>query len=355
MITWTTAKTVLLTVGPFLLPRIYGLYRSLRVHVKTASATRPIPLSRPSRHSLNILFVSSVICLLLTLPHFAPENIYTLTSSRIQTPPDVLFNRLAQLRPNSTLTASDQILRSRLISVESRLLYLTYGPDPLANCTFCSSDVSSTYLYYSLPTLLTPHGLHALALGLATSLPITGRAASKWRFITTLLSISLPIAEIVILATYDHKSNSTATTPAQLTLLHWWLRTYRYLLMAMVDLGLAFFVYTSATNRLFVTPPSLPERTEEVTKRVEVANRKMHALGILKNAVSRDERLRGATSAYWEQEGKAMGEVFEEREVLDRVREVLGRVDVRAITDEASKYADGVVGGVRVVGGVSGA
>ncbi|KAI9754267.1 MAG: tyrosine protein phosphatase yvh1 [Chaenotheca gracillima] len=349
MVSWGTIASISFSIAPILVPRVLAQYRKIRSSFKNPQGTGPIPLSRPSSRALNILFISSVVSLVLSLPYFAPENIYTLTSSRLQTPSDVLFRRLSQLRPNATLTPTDETLRSHLVSVEARLLYMTYGPDPLTNCGFCSSNDPDSYLYFSLPSMLAPHIFHALALGLATSLPIVGIPASKWRSTSTLVAALLPIIDFAVLFNHNHKDNAAATSAAQLDFFHWRLSNYRHLCITIADLVLALVVYLSATNRGFVSPLSMAERTEAVTKRVEATNHKLHALGVLKNAVTRDDKLRAAHSSYWDNEGKVMGEVFEDTEVLEGVRGAVGRVDINTITADAAKYADGFFGGIHVI------
>lgn len=120
--------------------------------------------------------------------------------------------------------------------------------------------------------------------------------------------------------------------------------------IAITDILLAYALYLSSTNRAFHKPPSPSERLEQTTRVLEQANQKLQAVGITRNVVLRDEMLRTATQRYWEDEGRVMREVFESREVLDGVKSVLERVDVRPIEDEAGRYAEGVVGGVQLDG-----
>jgi hypothetical protein len=95
--------------------------------------------------------------LVKSLPALSPENLFTRTESRLQIPTDVLFNRVAALRPDNRLTRSDEVLRTKFVNLESRLLYLQYGPDALANCPFCASDDPRTYLWYAVPAIVAPH------------------------------------------------------------------------------------------------------------------------------------------------------------------------------------------------------
>ncbi|KAI9815049.1 MAG: hypothetical protein M1827_002892 [Pycnora praestabilis] len=350
MVSWSTVKTLLFTLGPIFVPKVIQYYRSIRASSRgQKTPIRPTP-SHITR-ALNILFITALLALISTLPYFAPENIFTLTTSRLQIPVDVLFTRLSALRP---LTPTDEALRLKLVSLESRLLYLTFGPSPLANCQFCSSDDAKSYLYYALPTLLTPHLLHIAVLGLITSSVFSGREGGIWRTQATIAGVALGAAEVYLVGTYDHKANARALRLADVDAFHWRLRLYRGLAIALVDLFLGWGIYLSSTNRAFITPPSVAERLETSTRMLETANRKLHAVGITRNVVVRDEGLRTRADRYWGEEGRIMGEVFEEREVIEGLKGALGRVDIVSVTEEAGRYAEGVVGGGGTIGGEGG-
>jgi hypothetical protein len=74
---------------------------------------------------------------------------------------------------------------------------------------------------------------------------------------------------------------------------------------------------------------------------------KMSTVGILRNTVNRDEELRGKSEKYWVTEGRVMGELMEEREVVEGVKNALdGRINLETITRDAETYARNVIGGV---------
>lgn len=116
---------------------------------------------------LNILFAAAVVSLLSSFPYFQPVNIFTVTESRLQIPTDVLFNRLITRQKH--LTPRDELLKSRFDAMDVRLQYLAFGPDPIIDCLFCSPDEPNSYLYYAIPSTVTPHLLHIGLLGLITS------------------------------------------------------------------------------------------------------------------------------------------------------------------------------------------
>ncbi len=348
-LTITSLKTIVFTLGPIALPKLISYYRSTRR--KSHSPDAPIrPIPRHVTRALNILFITAIVALISTLPYFAPENIFAVTQSRLQIPTDVLFTRLAALRP---LTLRDEALKTKLVSLEARLLYFTYGPGPLADCLFCNSDDHNSYFYYSFPSIMTPHLLHIIVLGLITSSLFSGREGKIWRTQATIAGAVLAIVEMYLVTSFDHKSNTRAARLNDINAIHWRLRMYRGIGMAIVDALLGWGLYLSSTNRAFLTPPTPAERLEASARMLESTNRKLHALGITRNVFVRDEGLRATTEKYWTTEGKVMNEVFEEREVVDGVQSALARLDVNQITEEASRYADSVVSGIQAVPGDS--
>ena len=200
-----------------------------------------------------------------------------------------------------------------------------------------------TYFYYALPTLLTPHILHLLALGLATSSLIAGKAASRWRTFAAMLGSGLAVLGCFFITTYDWKANARATRPEEYVHFHWQVRSLSGAVIAFADAALAALMYLSSTNRFFVVPATSAERMEVALKGLEQARVRLNAVGIIRNTVARDEGLRRKTDGYWVREGQVMGQIMDEREVLDGVRNALsGRVHVATVEAEARKYAEGI-------------
>ena len=111
----------------FLVPRAVVYYRT----VKTAIRTRPParPLSPGTTQGLNVLFFSICLFFFLTLPlgsRRSDENIFTITQSRLHIPTDVLFSRLALLRPRGLLTPSEDLLKTKFttLAYEATLMLL---------------------------------------------------------------------------------------------------------------------------------------------------------------------------------------------------------------------------------------
>ena len=88
-----------------------------------------------------------------------------------------------------------------------------------------------------------------------------------------------------------------------------------------------------------------------MTKQLEQSRGKLVALGIVKNAIVRDEGLSEKGRGYWRREKMVMGEVMEEGEVVEGVRNALGggegggqgRVQIGRVEEEAGRYAEGIV------------
>lgn len=338
-------QTLLFTLGPLLIPPLYSYYKSIRLQTQTSTLSiRPVPTY--IGYALNILFLASASAVIFTLPYFSPENIFTLTSSRLHTPTDVLFTRLTTLRPQNQLTDADNALRTRLTSLDGRCLYFTYGPSIMADCPFCNSDDPSSFLYYALPSILSPHILNLVVLGLATSTAISGKEGGRWRTMSTLIASVVAMVDCYMFHVYEWKANSRATSADELVFFYWRMRITRGLVIALIDAGLAGLLWASSTNRLFVVPVSSAERLETATRIMETTRGKLGAVGMIRNVTVRDQNLRNKAETYWKREGEIMGEVMDEKEVVEGIRSALGsgRMSVSVIEDEAKRYADTVIG-----------
>ena len=316
--------------------------------IRTQAKTSPVP-KRPTppqvRTALNLLFVTAVIALISTLGFFAPENIFKATQSRLQTPQEVLWSRVSAIRPNNTLTETDEALRTRMHSLDGRLLYLTYGPSVTAECPFCNSDDPLSFLWYAIPSILVPHLLNFVVLGLASSTSVAGKEGRRIRLVAVTLGILAAIIEIYAFGSYDFKLNARAIYTEDYVHFYWAMRTLRGIGIAVMDIFLAGLLWAMSTNRIFVNLPNPAERIESVARMLESARGKLGAVGIVRNVVLRDETCRKTADDYWRREGAVMRDIMDEREVVDGVRTALesGRISVVSLEEEAKKYADGIV------------
>ncbi|KAK8197685.1 hypothetical protein IWZ00DRAFT_551191 [Phyllosticta capitalensis] len=328
---------ILMWVGPFLFTRGYQTYQSIR----SAPPSRIRPVPPAVARSLNVLYAFALFAFIYSFPYFAPENIFQATSSRLQIPNGPLFVRLRSLHE---LSDKDQILQSKFVNLESRLLYLAYGPDVLASCPYCTSQEPSSYLYYSLPSILAPHLSHLTILGILTSSFISGIHGARWRTPAAILGVSLAAIEVWIVGSYDYQKNATATRLSDVEPFYWRMRSLRYMSFAIVDAGLGYVVYLASTNRWLGIPPTVAERLEDNIRMTEGLRGKLSMLGALKNTVARDRGLRQRSDEYWMNEGQVMGQVLEDREVVDGMQAALERVNVETIERQAGGLADNVVG-----------
>ncbi|KAJ5304687.1 uncharacterized protein N7443_004347 [Penicillium atrosanguineum] len=375
-LTASSVKSLLIFFGPILLPRLINAYRGLRVSI--ASRPPACALSAAASRSLNVLFASIAFFLVLSLPFnpHAPEpNIFNLTRSRINTPTDVIFHRLTRLRPDGILTDADNLLREKLTSVGARKVYLTFGSDALISCQFCSFDNLNSYLIYYLPfDVLLPHIVHLLILGVATSAPIAGREAARWRTKFTIAGLALAALDLWIVATYDAlQSASPAVRAGQRppSGLYYLITLLRPLAFVLCDVSCSLIVYLSATNRFFFKPPSPVDQLDNAVSaaltQITSANTKLHASSVARNAVVRDRSLKARDDAYWQtvaaaenpnrsalaEPGKenltVINNIWDQEEVARAVSRAMagqGGVDLAQLGMNANEFVRGVTEGL---------
>ncbi|KAF2801440.1 uncharacterized protein BDZ99DRAFT_456206 [Mytilinidion resinicola] len=338
------ARTLISLFAPYLVPKLIDFAKSI-LHPSSRIPVRPVPA--PAKRALNLFFASASLALLLTLPNFADENVFTATQSRLQIDTDVLFKRLEALRP---LTPTDTALRAKFVNAESRLAYLVYGADTVAHCTICGPDDAWGAFMYHLPKLLLPHLLHAVVLGAATSDVFAGREGARWRKQGWIAALAVVVVEVWYIATYDIARNKKAKRLQDLELVFWRVRTLRLIAISALDGLLALALWLTSTNRWLARPPPVAARVEAATKNVEESLMKMRALGVLRNAVVRDKVLRGEVEEYWRQEGDVMGELVQDPEVAVVMNGVVEGMNMERVETDAGAMADGIMGGL-VLGG----
>ena len=341
-------KSLVIFFGPALLPRAISYYQKARNAPRQQGLTIQ-PLPPPATRAVFNLCAAAALLILAALPVFTPENIFIKTQSRLQIPAEVLFNRLSTLRPDNVLTAADEALKSRFVNLESKLLYLKYGPEVLTGCTFCSSDDPRIYYFYALPSIAVLHLFNLFCVGLATSRPVSGPYGSPWRKAATMVAIALAGADVYLLDQYAYKSNALALRLGEIDFFYWRVRAMRLLALATLDGLLATALYLSATNRAFAKPPSAADRAESINAVLSRTRSKLNALGTVMNTVSRDGELRRRAAEYWVEEGDIMRGVMEEREVVESVNDALenGRLDIDGIGRDAAAYADNITSALR--------
>lgn len=321
-----------------LLPKLIRWYKDYK-NGSNPHGLRVRPIPPQAFRAITLLAVAATVLFVLATPLYAPENVFVLTQSRLQIPTDTLFNRISSLRPGNVLTEADQVLKGKFVNLESRLLYLQFGPEVMEDCPFCSSDDTKSYLYYAVPALLGPHLANLVVLSLATSEAVAGREGMQWRRYTTIAAGLGAAVDLYLVSNYNYQANARIPRLQELDMFFWSMRVYRNILLAGLDLAFAVLLYLSSTNRAFATPPSPAERVEAATRSLLSTRSKLSAFGVIKNTSIRDEELRNRTMAYWQHEGHLMREMMEEREVLEGVNDALeNRINIQTITKDADMY-----------------
>ncbi|KAK5658593.1 hypothetical protein OQA88_1986 [Cercophora sp. LCS_1] len=342
-IPWGTIKSLFIFFAPILLPKAWSYWQTMR-NAPRAHGLKPRPVPAAAKRSLYFLALVSILFLVRSLPSLSSENVFSLTQSRLQIPTDVLFTRLASLRPNGALTPADLALRARFVNLESRLLYFQFGPDALAGCPFCVADEPASYLYYALPDLVAPHLLNLVIIALVTSQLVSGREAASWRTTATIAGVCVAAFDIYLVSTYKHQMNRRATRLDEIEFFFWDARVWRAVALAGLDAVLAVLIYLSATNKMFVLPPTAAERVEGITRVLGGVKSKLNAAGIIKNTAIRDDDLRQRSMLYWQHEVRLVRDVMEDRDVVEGVNDALqNRIDIQSVSRDAEAYADAVL------------
>ncbi|RYP15001.1 hypothetical protein DL765_005998 [Monosporascus sp. GIB2] len=342
-ISWGTVRSLLFTLGPLLLPKAISYYRQARAAPRAAGLS-VVPLPAAARRSIAILVCAALLFLALSLPAFAPENVFVLTQSRLQVPTDVLFTRLSALRP---LTRADEALRARFVNLESRLLYLQYGPAPLAECPFCGPDEPGAYFWYALPALLAPHLLNLALASLATTgggLLGAPPGAARWRWLAAVSAALLAALDAYRTYGYNAGANARATRLSELDAFFWRGRAQRHLSLAALDGLLAALAYLSSTNRAFARGPGPAGRVEGAARLLAAAKARLGVVGVVRNTAVRDEGLRRRAAEYWAREGAVVRAAMEDREVVEGVNDALAnRIRIQEIERDADAYVEAML------------
>jgi len=115
---------------------------------------------------------------------------------------------------------------------------------------------------------------------------------------------------------------------------------------AMVDMGFAFVLWATSTNRWLAKPVSIAERIETTTRTAEDTFNKMRALALLTNSVNRDSALRGVREEYWRTEGQVTAEVVQDELVMEQINAAISRMDFSTLEGRVGEVADGIMKGI---------
>jgi len=157
--------------------------------------------------------------------------------------------------------------------------------------------------------------------------------------------MALALIELYFTATYDYRANTQSGSTKDIDFFYWRMRLLRSLGIAVIDAGLGCATWLYATNRMFQAPLSIDSRLDLAAKCLEVLNFQLLATGNVKNVAVRDKELAVKNMRYWAAQVNADSQLYEEREVVDRMREALTRLDreQQSISERAQVQADAVV------------
>lgn len=340
MVDWGTYKNLAFTFGPIVVPFLWGQYRKLRVQLATSG--RPHPPPRGAYNAITILWVALIGLVIASFPYWQPENIFTLTESRMQTPTNVMFERLKKFRPGG-FTWMDETFQVRLNVPDGRALYMKYGPDAILNCYWCAPMSPLTYTTWLLPEILSLHVLNTLAIGLATSNLVGGRESSRWRYYATFAALAIAGIDIWYVHSYDWIPNMLAKTAGALDFFYWRMRTLRPLVLAALDAALAGALWLSSTGRLFVQPLTSAEKVETLTQQLLQTQQVSTRSGMLQNAILRNNALRNKTNTYWQREEQVMQEILRDEQVTRATNRALSqRINMNRLNRDATTFTEGI-------------
>ncbi|KAK6517227.1 hypothetical protein TWF506_007095 [Arthrobotrys conoides] len=339
MVSWATLQTIAFLFGPILVPKLIAIVRSVNLRRTSTQA-----LDSRTRLSLNVLTLTVFLALASSLSYFQSENIIKATGARLLlTPNDVLLRRFENLRLQQGLeglSSTDVVLLSTLKTREGRLLYAAYGPKPLTECTWCSISDPSSYLYYSAPAIAAPHIANIAILGLVTS-SLSSKVARSFRISATMAGLGVALGEFGLLYNHDLLQNTQATLTKDINWYHWRLLTYRGLAIAAVNCVLGVVTYLTATGRYGSSGVSDLEKIEALSKSLDVGVSHVRTSLFVKSTATRSESSLNTISEFWRTEAANRRNIASE--VEDTKNQVLERVNLNSINDEAFKFTSNLI------------
>ncbi|RVD80291.1 uncharacterized protein DFL_008192 [Arthrobotrys flagrans] len=348
MVSWATIQTTVFLFGPILIPKLIAIVRSVNVRKTSTRAVDP-----RTRFGLNVLTLAVFLALASSSSYFQSENIITATGARLLlTPNDVLLRRVENLRLRQGLeglSSNDAMLLNTLRTREGRLLYAAYGPKALIECTWCSISDPSGYLYYSAPTIAAPHVANIAVLGLVTS-SLSSRVTRSFRIPATMAGLGVALGEFILLYNHDLLQNTQATLPTDINWYHWRLLTYRGLAIAIVNCLLGVMVYLSATGRYGFSGVSDLEKIEALSKSLDVGLSHVRTNLFVKSTTTRNESSLNNVSEFWRAEAANRRNVAIQLE--DTKKQVLERVNLDSINDEAFKFTSNLIDAITATRGL---
>ncbi|QSL65725.1 hypothetical protein MERGE_000003 [Pneumocystis wakefieldiae] len=293
------------------------------------------PLSKSTIWSISFLFFSSLFFLIFELFLFSEENIILKTSSGIQTPEITLIARLNRLR---RITEYDRKLLHRLKSLDGRLLYVLYGPSTLGLCEWCEIETPLTFLYYTIPHLFLYYLLNLGIIYLSISI-LSEKIGKILRKLVFIILFFFFISELIILNTYDWKSNEYNNSPLDIYWIHWDLRKYRLFLILTLNLSIAFIIWVINAIISHQMPSKEKQLIFSINNLEESINR-ICALVIMKKALLKDAFLQEQKMRFYQE--KRLKELNNTMNIND-IKKRISHDNMKKILEEVENYAENLI------------
>ncbi|KTW32217.1 uncharacterized protein T551_00899 [Pneumocystis jirovecii RU7] len=295
------------------------------------------PLSKSAIRAITFLVFFSLSFLIFNF-WLISENIILKTSSKIYTSEATLKTRLNHLRQ---ITEYDQKLLERLKCLNGRLLYVLYGPSALGLCEWCEIETPITFLYYIIPHILLHYLINLGIILLSTSVLFEG-TVKLWENLASTITFFFFIVELIVLKTYDWKSNEHIDSTLNINWIHWKLNKYRTFFIIALDLFVALIIWFADTNQLHQMPTKEKQLLLSINNLEESINR-IRALTIINRAVIIDEFLQKQKMEFYQQEKKRLKELNDSISIKSNMKNTTFENNVKNSIEEIENYAENLV------------
>ncbi|KAG0337035.1 hypothetical protein BG004_007812 [Podila humilis] len=326
------------------LPYLIRFIRS--IFVKTpqqpspfARKNAPAPSKSTWAQSTTILLLLMGIYHLSMVAFFNPPNIFQ-TFALAPESPNFLLHQTWKEHAEADPGFMDRYpgtLRERFKSHENRFMYLVFGHDAFLNCEHCTE--SSDYIYYLIPTMASSYLVMAVALGMATT---QISHLTKYRTWGVVFLVIIAVAEYITLSQSMEAGNLAGLKQnVQESLLGYrGASLVRHLLLSVMSFGLSFFLHR---NKPGSGPRDEIEMLTDLCQAQEAMIQRHRALHLARIASLRDPLLRKQFVEYWKRREVEHGLLVSDPEYKDARDLALSRIDVEALTREATEYIDAIV------------
>jgi hypothetical protein len=189
--------------------------------------------------------------------------------------------------------------------------------------------------------------VHGAVIGVVTS-SLFSRFGNVWRTPATLAAFVLFVVEIYVVTTGNgSRKNAAAKTESEIVWTFWRMRIVRYVAMALMDVLLGAAVWASATRRWNIgwETWAVEQQLAEGLAKMERASAFLQAGRYWKQAVCRDDELRGKFADWWARETKIGVELMEDYEVKQvRTGSLPARINFETLKMEAEAKSRGLMG-----------